>query len=98
MHRTIGITRGVIVQATTYGADHTVVLDALALAAPNYRGCANAAVLIERGDAYIAHLHDAGIRGARFTRQGLGIAFDAHAQQRGFAKIRELGWYEKFQT
>ena len=97
MHRTLGITRGVIVQATTYGADHTVVLDGLALAGPNYRGCANAAVLIERGDAYIAKLHDAGIRGARFTRQGLGIAFDADAQQRAFAKIRELGWYAKFQ-
>ena len=54
-------------------------------------------MLIERGDAYIARLHDAGIRGARFTRQGLGIAFDADAQQRAFAKIRELGWYAKFQ-
>ncbi|MGN5478591.1 hypothetical protein ACTMU2_20970 [Cupriavidus basilensis] len=30
LHRTLGIARGVIVQATTYGADHAVVLDALA--------------------------------------------------------------------
>src|SRR5437016_5586055 len=69
MHRTLGITRGVIVQATTYGADHTIVLDGLAAAGSNYRGCANAAVLTERDDAYIARLHDAGVRGARFTRQ-----------------------------
>ena len=97
MHRTLGITRGVIVQATTYGADHTVVIDGLRAGGSNYRGCANAAVLTERDDAYIATLHDAGVRGARFTRQGLGISFDAHAQRRAFAKIRELGWYAKFQ-
>ena len=62
MHRTIGIERGVIVQATTYGADHQVVLDGLAAAGPNYRGCANASVLSERDDAYIDRLHRAGVR------------------------------------
>ena len=77
MHRTLGIERGVIVQATTYGADHQVVLDALAAAGPDYRGCANAAVLIDRDDAYIERLHEAGVRGARFSRQSLGIALSA---------------------
>ena len=33
LHRLLGIERGVIVQATTYGADHQVVLDGLAGAA-----------------------------------------------------------------
>src|SRR5512138_493731 len=47
MHRTLGIGRGVIVQATTYGADHQVVLDGLAVAGPGYRGCANAVVLTD---------------------------------------------------
>src|SRR5918911_5004394 len=61
LHGILGLERGVIVQATTYGADHQVVLDGLAKAGPNYRGCANAIVLLERDDAYIAKLHDAGI-------------------------------------
>lgn len=97
MHRTIGIERGVIVQATTYGADHQVVLDALAVAGPGYRACANAAVLSEKDDDYLDRLHAAGVRGARFSRQSLGIALSAAEQQRAFARLRELGWYAKVQ-
>jgi 2-pyrone-4,6-dicarboxylate lactonase len=97
MHRTIGIERGVIVQATTYGADHQVVLDALATAGPNYRACANAAVLSERDEAYIDTLHRAGVRGARFSRQSLGIALSDADLQRAFGRLRELGWYAKIQ-
>lgn len=101
MHRTLGVTRGVIVQATTYGADHTVVLDALAglngSGPRNYLACANAAVLSERDDAYLHKLHDAGVRGARFTRAGLGISLSPAEQERAFARIKELGWYVKIQ-
>ncbi len=97
LHKTLGIERGVIVQATTYGADHQVVLDALEIAGPNYRGCANALVLLERDDAYLARLHDAGIRGARFNRQGLGVAMSNADFERAMARVRELGWYVKFQ-
>lgn len=97
LHRLLGIERGVIVQATTYGADHQVVLDGLAAAGPSYRGCANAVVLAERDDNYIQKLHDAGVRGARFTRQGLGISMAPAVFDRAIARIRELGWYAKFQ-
>ena len=97
MHQTLGIERGVIVQATTYGADHQIVLDGLAHAGRNYRGCANAVVLSQRGDAYIAKLHDAGVRGARFSRQSLGIAMSAADTARAVARVRELGWYAKVQ-
>ncbi|MGY6269443.1 amidohydrolase family protein [Achromobacter denitrificans] len=97
LHRLLGIERGVIVQATTYGADHQVVLDGLAAAGPSYRGCANAVVLAERDDTYIQKLHDAGVRGARFTRQGLGISMAPEVFDRAIARIRELGWYAKFQ-
>jgi 2-pyrone-4,6-dicarboxylate lactonase len=97
MHKILGIERGVIVQATTYGADHQVVLDGLAAAGPNYRGCANAVVLSERDDAYIAKLHDAGVRGARFTRQSLGIKIAQADFERAIARVKELGWYAKFQ-
>ncbi len=97
MHRTLGIERGVVVQATTYGAAHEVVLDALAALGPNYRGCANAAVLNERDDAYLDTLHRGGIRGARFTRPGLGIALSEGDLTRAVARARELGWYVKVQ-
>ena len=97
LHRTLGIERGVIVQATTYGADHQVVLDALAAGGPNYRGCANAVVLSECDDAYLAKLHDAGVRGARFSRQGLGITLAPEVMARSLARVKELGWYAKFQ-
>jgi predicted TIM-barrel fold metal-dependent hydrolase len=97
LHATLGITRGVIVQPTTYGADHAVTLDGLALAGPNYRGCANAGVFAEKDDRYLARLHDAGVRGARFTRAGLGISLEGAAFERTLARIRELGWYVRVQ-
>ena len=101
LHATLGVERGVIVQATTYGADHQVVLDALAglnAGGPRrYLACANALVLVERDDAYLQQLHDAGVRGARFTRGGLGISFTPAEQARAFARVRELGWYVKVQ-
>jgi predicted TIM-barrel fold metal-dependent hydrolase len=97
MHRTVGIERGIIVQATTYGADHKAVLDGLAAAGRNYRGCANAIVFEEADDSYLDKLHAAGIRGARFTRQGLGVALAPEAFARAIARVKELRWYAKFQ-
>jgi predicted TIM-barrel fold metal-dependent hydrolase len=97
MHRTLGITRGVIVQATTYGPDHSVVVDALKAAGPNYRGCANAAVFTAASDDALADLDAAGIRGARFSRQGLGPSLSEAEFTAALAKTRELGWYVKVQ-
>ena len=98
MHRALGIARGVIVQTTTYGADHAVVLDALAAMGPNYRGCANALVFAEANDAHLARLHEAGVRGARFSfRQELGAVLSDRDFARAIGKIRELGWYVKIQ-
>ena len=96
MHRTLGIDRGLIVQATTYGSDHQAVLDALAIAGPDYRGCANAVVFRERDDAYIEKLHRAGFRGARFTfRKMLGLMPSNEQFEREVARLRELGWFAK---
>jgi 2-pyrone-4,6-dicarboxylate lactonase len=97
MHDVLGIERGIVVQPTTYGADHAATIDGLAALGPNYKGCANAVVLKERDDAYIARLHEAGVRGARFTRQGLGLAFSPEDFARTVARVRELGWYVKIQ-
>jgi 2-pyrone-4,6-dicarboxylate lactonase len=65
---------------------------------PNYRGCANALVFAEADDAYLAKLHDAGVRGARFSfRQELGAVLSDKDFARAIARIRELGWYAKIQ-
>jgi predicted TIM-barrel fold metal-dependent hydrolase len=98
MHRTLGIARGIIVQTTTYGADHAVVLDGLAAMGSNYRGCANAMVFAEADDAYLAKLNAAGVNGARFSfRQALGAVLSDKDFDRAIGRIRELGWYAKFQ-
>jgi len=97
MHRALGIQRGVVVQPTTYGADHSATLDGIKAAGPNYRGCANAAVFDSANHATLARLHAGGIRGARFSRQSLGIALTPDAFARAIARIRELGWYAKVQ-
>ena len=97
MHQALGIERGIIVQPTTYGADHSATLDGLAALGPNYKACANAVVLNERDDAYIAKLDAAGVRGARFTRQGLGLGFTPEQFARTIGRVKELGWYAKMQ-
>jgi len=98
VHKALGIERGIIVQTTTYGADHSVVLDGLAAMGPNYRACANALVFAEADDAYLAKLDAAGVGGARFSfRKELGAVLSDKDFTRAIARIRELGWYAKFQ-
>lgn len=98
VHDALGFQRGIVVQTTTYGEDHSVVLDALAELGPGYKGCANALVFEKADDAYLEKLHRAGVRGARFSfRQALGAVLTRSAFDRAVGKIRELGWYMKVQ-
>ncbi|MBO0903757.1 amidohydrolase family protein [Jiella sonneratiae] len=98
VHAQLGIERGIIVQTTTYGADHRVVLDGLKALGPNYKGCANALVFGERDDAYLEELDAAGINGARFSfRAALGAVLDDAAFDRAVGKLTDLGWYMKVQ-
>ena len=98
MHEALGISRGIVVQTTTYGADHRVVLDGLAALGPGYKGCANALVFESASDADLERLHAAGVRGARFSfRQALGAVLSREAFDRAVGKLRELGWYMKIQ-
>jgi predicted TIM-barrel fold metal-dependent hydrolase len=98
VHAQLGIERGIIVQTTTYGADHQVVLDGLAAMGPNYKGCANALVFNERDDAYLERLDKAGINGARFSfRAALGAVLSDAELDRAVGKLADLGWYMKVQ-
>lgn len=98
MHRTLGIERGLIVQPTTYGLDHQALLDALAEGGKHYRGCAVSPVLTEASDSYLAKLHDAGVRGARFNfPKRLNLVPSPEAFSRMVDRLKELGWYAKVQ-
>jgi predicted TIM-barrel fold metal-dependent hydrolase len=98
LHKSLGISRGVIIATLANGTNHQVVLDALAVAGPNYRGCALASVLTETSDSYIARLEAAGVRGVRFNLlKMLGSQPSAAAISRAIDRCRELGWYCKVQ-
>lgn len=94
MHQRLGIARGLIVQATCYGTDHRLVVDALARGQGRYRGCA----IIDDSvtDAELERLHAAGVRGARFNfAKVLKISITPESFRRSTARISELGWFAK---
>jgi len=72
MHRALGISCGLIVQPTTYGTDHSLLLDLLA----NEKSYVGAAIIDDTTtDAELRRLHDGGVRSARFNfAKFLGMA------------------------
>jgi predicted TIM-barrel fold metal-dependent hydrolase len=94
MHRTLGISRGVVVQATVHGTDHRILFDALKTAGAAYRGVAIVNDSVSNED--LTRLHAAGVRGARFNfwRQ-LNIAPSADEFRRSIRRISEFGWLAK---
>ncbi len=91
VHDAMGVQRAVIVQASIYGSDHTVMLEALRRSPERYRGIA----VIDAGttDAELRELHDAGVRGARFNLLArFGTAFDPRAFLRDLDRVAEMGW------
>jgi 2-pyrone-4,6-dicarboxylate lactonase len=65
LHRTLGISRCVIVQSMVHGHDNRVVEDAIAAGEGRYLGVA--LVPVNVADAELARLARAGIRGVRFN-------------------------------
>ena len=94
MHQALGIERGVIVQNTAYATDSRPLLDALAEAGPNYRGCA---VIDETvSDAELERLAAAGVRGARFNfNKLLKLVPSEQSFRHSIARMQPLGWHAK---
>jgi len=93
MHRALGLERGVFVQATAYGTDNRIVVDALK-GRPNYRGI----VIMDDNttDRDLRAMHEAGVRGARFNFwKQLKIVPSAASFERSIARIAELGWHAR---
>ena len=94
-HKTLGIERGVIVQSTAYGTDHSALIDALRIAGPGYRGCGVVDDSVD--DHQLELMHKAGVRGARFNfHPKLKNALPTPEQVRRTAeRVVPLGWHLK---
>jgi predicted TIM-barrel fold metal-dependent hydrolase len=94
MHRTLGISRGVVVQATVHGTNHSIIYDALAEGGKNYRGIAIVDDTVS--DQELRKMHEAGFRGARFNFwKQLNIAPTPEGFLRSLDRIKEYGWIAK---
>jgi 2-pyrone-4,6-dicarboxylate lactonase len=91
VHAAMGVERAVIVQASIYGTDPTVMVEALRGAPDRYRGIA---VIDESvSDRQLQELHEAGVRGARFNLLSrFGTAFDPKAFLRDLDRVAAMGW------
>lgn len=65
LHRHLGISHAVIVQAACHGSDHSALLDAIAQSQGRYRGVAVVPPSVE--PAELQRLHAGGVRGARLN-------------------------------
>jgi D-galactarolactone isomerase len=91
----LGLSRAVIVQPSVYGTDNRATLDGIkALGSATTRGVA--VVDAEVGEAELAALTDAGMRGARFLMlPGGAIGWDQ--LDRIAAKVQGFGWHVQLQ-
>ena len=92
LHKTLGIERAVIVQASCHGTDNRAMLDAIAAGGGRWRGIA--IVDDSFGERDYAALNDGGVRGVRFNFvKHLGGLPDLDMFRRVLQRIRPLGWH-----
>ena len=92
LHRTLGVERAVIVQASCHGTDNTAMLDAIAASQGRYRGVCNARGAFS--DEEFERLHAGGIRGVRFNFvKHLGGTPDLDRMRSIVARVAPLGWH-----
>jgi 2-pyrone-4,6-dicarboxylate lactonase len=98
MHAALGFDRAVLVGATIYAADNSLIRDVLnALPPERYRGVA--VIDDSVSDAELVRLDAAGVRGARFNfAKRLGLVPPLEEFRRSIARISELGWFAKVFT
>ncbi len=90
MHDAIGISRGVLVQASVYGTDNSATLAALAELGPAYRGVAVVSPDISADD--LKALHRDGIRGIRLSDTMIGAVSTANMEKMA-ERLKPLGWH-----
>lgn len=92
LHAKIGVNRAVIVNATVYGRDNQVILDAIAGSNGLYKGIANVDETFT--DKELQALTDGGVKGCRFTFLGrLGGRPDMTKFNRIVDRVKGYGWH-----
>jgi len=95
LQKRIGTTRVVIVQPRNYAIDNRVTVDAIAQLGPNARGVAVLHPTVT--EAELRALHEAGIRGIRFTLGDPATAVVKVDMIEPLAKrVAGLGWHVQF--
>jgi predicted TIM-barrel fold metal-dependent hydrolase len=92
LHRHLGISRAVLVQASAHGSDNGAMLDAIAHDPENRRGVA----MVEAGitDAGLKRLHLGGVRAVRYNFvRHLGGAPDYATIETMAKRIAPFGWH-----
>ncbi len=92
LHKRLGISHGVLVQAAPYGTDHSAILAAIASTNGQYRGVG---IIDETTtDAQLESLHKGGLRGIRFNLMGhLPGARDPKKLRVMAERVAPLGWH-----
>ena len=92
LHKHLGLSRAVLVQASCHGTDNSAMVDAMLWSEGAWRGVAMVGKDVT--DAELERLHHAGARGARFNFVAhLGGAPDLKAVNEIIARIAPLGWH-----
>ncbi|MEQ1517192.1 MAG: amidohydrolase family protein [Usitatibacteraceae bacterium] len=88
-----GIDRVVLVQPSVYGADNTIMLDALRESGGVHRGV----VVLDKdvSDRALEKMHAAGVRGVRFNLVS-PMGNDASSIDAILARVHPLGWHVQF--
>ena len=94
VRRRLGLSRCVVIQSVTHGADNANLVAALEAFAGSARGVAVVMPGIE--DDELAALHDAGVRGIRFEMANGVLGWDALDEIA--ARIAPMGWHVDLQT
>jgi len=92
LHRHLGLTRAVLVQASCHGTDNSAMLDAMQWSKGAWRGVAMVTKNVT--DMELMALHAAGVRGVRFNFVAhLGGAPDLKNVEAVIARVTPLGWH-----
>ena len=91
----LDIERTVVIQPSAYGSDNACTLEAVAQLLPNARGIAVVGPAIP--DAGLEQLHNAGIRGLRFSLVVKNAMRPEHLEAMA-ERIKSFGWHIQFRS